>query len=79
MTLVRLTLATQPALHRLRARIVCDRPRTVTALSRVLRRTRLDELPSLFALARGDLTLLGPKPGTVTPVRPGLIRGPRTR
>jgi hypothetical protein len=66
-------------LHKLRTMTVAE-PRQVTALGRVLRRTRLDEVPSLLALARGDLTLVGPslrRPDTATPaltIRPGLIR-----
>jgi len=63
-------------IHKLRTMTVAE-PRQVTGLGRVLRRTRLDELPSLLALARGDLTLVGPRPGTATPVRPGLLRSTR--
>jgi len=44
------------------AAITLDNDPRITRLGRFLRRSRLDELPQLFNIIKGDMSLIGPRP-----------------
>jgi lipopolysaccharide/colanic/teichoic acid biosynthesis glycosyltransferase len=69
----------QPIRLRKLRTMTTEDPRWVTPVGHILRWTRFDEVPTIIALARGELTLIGPRAQTShsqapLTTRPGLIQ-----
>lgn len=59
---MRVAIETQDAETLRRSAMTQDDDIRITKFGRILRRTRLDELPQLFNIAKGDMSLIGPRP-----------------
>jgi exopolysaccharide biosynthesis polyprenyl glycosylphosphotransferase len=44
------------------ARLACEHDRRITPVGKIIRSTRIDELPQLFNILRGHMSLVGPRP-----------------
>jgi len=46
-------------------RSICEDDKRVTSVGRIIRATALDEIPQLWNIAKGDMSLVGPRPVAV--------------
>lgn len=51
----------------------------ITKLGHFLRKTRMDELPNMFNIIKGDMSLVGPRPDAIEHARAYSVRIPRYR